>query len=280
MRKVFDTHVHLGEWGEQRIAGSLVEPFKGREIKDYKDAELFMQKNNVSKAIFMPHYKPEQAGSFSDNYLVIKVIKGLGNAYGCLYFNPEHRFTELVNEHLRLIQDKVVGIKMSPDAWPEGITPDPKTWSKGFANNMDKIVEIVKNKNLMLQLHTGSGNSDPLNYVPFVNEYGRDLKIQFVHMGGSARGHFKFMPLFIKWLKDDYEFYCDTSFCRGFAPYWLIKKLENKFFEGLKHVFFASDEPWGFYPSEYWRVEGIDTLSEVKDMVFYNNAERVYLYGK
>ncbi len=276
-QKIFDAHVHLGVWGKQVIFDNLIQPFRGREIKDYKDAEFFMRKNNVSKAIFVPHYKPDQASSYADNYLVVDVTKKVEGAYGGLYFNPEYRFTELVEEHLRLIQDKILVIKMSPDAWPKGVTPDPKTWSKGFRENMEKIIETARNKRLMIQFHTGSGNSDPKNYVPFVNEYGDELRLHFAHMGGSAGGHFRFVPQFIKWLKEGKEFYCDTSYCRGFAPHWLIKKLENEFYEGLKHVFFASDEPWGIFESEYWRVNAVDTLKKIKEMIFYKNAEKAYL---
>ena len=95
-------------------------------------------------------------------------------------------------------------------------------------------------------------------------------------MGGSAGGHFAFVPRFIKWLKEGYDFYCDTSFCRGFGPAWLMRKMNKIYPEGMDRILFASDNPWGMFESEFWRIESINCRNEIKQKIFYNNAKHLY----
>lgn len=277
-RKVFDTHSHIGKFGKWVMKGNSIEPFKGREISNAKEQKSYMGKLKITKAIVMPHYTPNQSVPFDKfNPVVLNVCSKLKNVYGALWVSPLEENADKTNKVLDILpKSKVVALKMSPDSWPRGISYNPKTWNKKFKMNIKKIINAVKKHNLVLHTHTGSGNSDIREYVPFVEQYGKGLKIQFVHMGGSAGGHFAFVPRFIGWLKKGYDFYCDTSFCKGFGPAWLVNDMQKKYSKGLDKILFASDNPWGIFESEFWRIEAINCSDKIKNKIFYENACKLY----
>ena len=277
-RKTFDVHMHIGRFGTWTMKNNPVEPFKGREISSAQEQEKFMKQLGITKAIVMPHYTPDQKIPFEMfNPIALEATK-LKNIYAALFVSPlpeNAERTKSVLEQLPL--KKVVALKMSPDSWPKGkYTPNPATWDESFRQNMELILEKAKKHDLVIQFHTGTENSDIMNYVPFLEEYCKKIKIQLVHMGGSAGGHFALVPRFITWLEQGYPFYCDTSFCRGFGPAWLVQQLEEHYPKGLKHVLFASDNPWGIFESEFWRIEAIPCSDKIKEDIFYNNACKVY----
>lgn len=282
-RKVFDAHGHIGKFGSWTMKKNVVEPFVGREIENYEDQENYMKKNNIAKAIIMPHYTPDQSIPYDKyNPIVFETISKLDNVYGAVWVSPLPENTEKTKEVLNSLPiEKIVALKMSPDSWPKGkYTPDPKTWDEEFKSNMELIIDAAKKHDLVIQTHTGSNNSEIMEYVPFVESYGKGVKIQFVHMGGSAGGHFAFVPRFIEWLKEGYEFYCDTSFCKGFGPSWLVQEMQEKYPKGLDNIMFACDNPWGIFESEYWRIEAIDCSDEIKQKIFYDNANNLYCNGE
>ncbi|MBW3003442.1 amidohydrolase [Candidatus Woesearchaeota archaeon] len=277
-QKIFDSHSHIGKFGKWNMKGNLVEPFVGREITNAKEQKVYMTDQGVTKAIVVPHYTPDQNIPFDVyNPIVVDVSAKLENVYGGLWVSPLKENTEKTTNVLKSLPlKKIVALKISPDSWPKGITPDPKTWDKQFKINMENIIKAAKDHDLVIQTHTGSNNSDILNYVPFIEKYGKGLKIQFVHMGGSAGGHFAFVPRFIEWLKQGHDFYCDTSFCKGFAPAWLVREMLKKYPKGINNILFASDNPWGLFKSEYWRIEGIDCDRKIKNKILYENADKLY----
>ncbi len=278
-RKIFDAHSHMGRFGEWKMKDNMIEPFKGREITNIEEQKKYMENLGINKAIIVPHYTPDSSISFEKyNPLVIKVVRELDNVLGGLWVSPLPQDRKMTLKVLDSLPNKgIVALKMSPDAWPRGeYTPDPETWNEEFEEIMVEIINAAKKHDLVIHFHTGSNNSNPLNYENFVKEYGEGLKIQFVHMGGHAGGHFAFIPRFIEWIKKGYDFYCDTSFNKGFGPAWMVRELVEKNPEGIKRVLFASDNPWGLFESEFWRVEGISCSDEIKDDIFFNNAEKLY----
>ena len=44
----------------------------------------------------------------------------------------------------------------------------------------------------------------------------------------------------------------------------------------LSHILFATDAPWGSFPSEYWKMEDLDVSATVKQAFFYENAKKLY----
>ncbi|MDD4353261.1 MAG: amidohydrolase family protein [Candidatus Nanoarchaeia archaeon] len=278
-RKIFDAHSHIGKFGQWTMKGNLVEPFFGREITNYSDQKEYMQKLGINKAIVVPHYTPDQNVPFEIyNKIVLETVKKLDNVYGALWVSPLKENLSKTLEVLKLLPvNKIVALKISPDSWPKGKTPNPQTWDDDFKKGFELIIEAAKKHSLIIQTHTGNDNSDILNFVPFVEKYGEGLKIHFCHMGGSAGGQIAFTPRFIDWLKKGYEFYCDTSFCKGFGPAWLVKEMIEKYPKGLNNIMFASDSPWGLFESEFYRVEAIDCSDEIKNKIFYENATNIYL---
>ena len=39
---------------------------------------------------------------------------------------------------------------------------------------------------------------------------------------------------------------------------------------------FSSDEPWSDFWGEYYKIEGEDISEELKDKIFWGNAEKLY----
>ncbi|RLE46412.1 hypothetical protein DRJ25_04225 [Candidatus Woesearchaeota archaeon] len=276
-RKIFDAHSHIGNFGKQKVRGHIVEPFKGREIKDAKDLEAHMKKTGINKCVIVPHYTFNQADAFENNKKVLEAIR-LEGVYGGLWVSPLPENTERTKRVLESLPiQKIKALKICPQSWPKGkITMNPETWSEAVKENMEKIMAALKKHKLVLHAHTGTGNSDTTAYVKFVEKYGKGIKIQFVHMGSSPGGHFAFVPRFIEWLKQGYDFYCDTSETRGFAASWMIKELQEKYPKGLDRVLFATDNPWGVPESEFWKIESTDCEEEIKEKIFYENANELY----
>lgn len=278
-RRTFDVHSHIGRFGTWKLKGNLIEIFKRREISSAEDQAAYMNGLGINKAVVMPHYTIDQTIPFDVyNPVVLDTVKKLKNVYGGLWVSPLPENTDRTKKVLASLPiDKIVVLKISPDSWPKGkYTPNPETWDEQFKHNMEDIINACKKHNLILQTHTGNDNSDIMHFVPFVEKYGKDLRLHFCHMGGVAGGQMAFTPRFIEWLKAGYDFYTDTSFCKGFGPAWLVKEMEEKYPSGLNRILFASDNPWGIFESEFWRVEAIKCSDEIKEKIFYSNAERIY----
>ncbi|MDD5254242.1 MAG: amidohydrolase family protein [Candidatus Nanoarchaeia archaeon] len=279
-RKIFDTHTKIGKFGSWVMKNNRIEPFSGREITNTNDINNHMKKFRIEKAIVVPHYTPNQNLPFEVyNPLVLDASSKLENVYGALWVSPLLENSKKTIEVLDSLPiKKIVALKMSPDSWPEGkYTPNPETWDEEFRDNIELIMKAAKKHDLMIHMHTGTENSNIMEYVNFVSEFGKKIKIQFNHMGSSAGGHFAFTPRFIDWLKDKNKVYCDTSFCRGFGPAWLVKEMQENYPKGLDNIFFASDYPWTIFESEFWKVEGIPCTDKIKNKIFYENAIKAYL---
>lgn len=277
-RKLFDAHCHIGRFGKQTIRDNQVEPFLDREITNFLDLQKHMKKNGIDKLVVVPHYTLKQEDAFKNNKIVLETIEKLENVYGGLWVSPLEENKEKTEEVLKSLPiQKIKALKICPQSWPKGKqTMNPDSWKEVFKEIMEKIIDSAKKHDLVLHMHTGTGNSDISHYAKFVEKYGKGLKIQFVHMGSSPGGHFAFIPRFIEWLKQGHDFYCDTAETRGFAPNFLIKELLKKYPEGLDRVLFASDNPWGKFESEFWKIEGINCEDEIKEKIFFLNADKLY----
>jgi predicted TIM-barrel fold metal-dependent hydrolase len=106
-------------------------------------------------------------------------------------------------------------------------------------------------------------------------EYGSATTYQFVHMGEAIGPAMAFVPRFIEWIERGCDVYTDTSVVPGFVPNWLVRELLGSG-PGIDRVLFASDAPWGRFPCEYWKVEGLEVDDEVKHRIFWENAAGLY----
>jgi len=262
--KIVDAHNHIGEWGTWEYRKYRISPFEGFEIKDVEDYETFLQKNNIAKSIVCPTYCPDGNIAFRYNRLVEEAVKQLDGVYGALWINPIPEFKEKSEEVLNNIKKGIIALKMSPNAWKQ-FTPDPNSWNRDVREIMEKAIE----SRLILQMHTGSQNSDIEHVEKLIDEYSP--RIHLVHMGGTVRGHFKLIPRLKEWIETGLEVYADTSWARGFAVKWAVNYLDS-----VKNIFFASDNPWGDFKSELEKIKSLDISDDEKDMILYKNAERVY----
>ena len=243
----------------------------------------FMQKNSVKAAVCVPHYTPVKEKPFTDfNPLVLKAIKFEG-VYGGLYVSPEPEVWEYTTSVMHEIrenkQEKLVALKMSPDAWADGRSWHPDS---PVAANILKICQFAGDLGVVIQTHTGSDNSKIDNYAAFIAKYADVLdeyhvKIQFVHAGGSAGGQIKFCnKYFFNWLRQGLDFYADISFGREFGMRLLIDNaMEEKL--GIDRILFASDEPWGSFGARVEMIKEMHLPKSVEKQVLWDNAAKLYL---
>ena len=276
MVKIFDAHCHFGKFGVQHFKGHDVEIFKDRELATAEDMERYMSKNNIMKVVAVPHYTPDLETPFKEyNPLILDTLDKINGFYGGLWINPAK--PELTKEVLKLFNHpKLVAFKISPANWPQNITADPKTWPEKFKESMESVIDFAKQEKIVIQAHTGHGTSTIFEYEKFIEKHGNELKIQFLHMGGSCAGHIAFVPRFIKFIERGYDVYCDISSSKGMGLPFLLKELMEKCVEGLDRVFFATDEPWGVFESEFALVNSLDVSGRIKRKILFDNANRVY----
>ncbi len=239
-----------------------------------------MENLGITKCIIVPNFTPSQKQPFEEfNPIILDIVSKLDNVYGGLWVSPIEENTIDTKKVLEMLPAKNIKVlKIHADSWGVGIGYNPKNWTKEFKVNMDEIIKTVKDNNLVLHLHTGSKNSDFIKEViPFIKYAGKDVKLQLVHMGGSnAGGVLAFAPRFIELLKEGYNLYCDTSCAMGFGQNWLINKLLKEYPSGISRVLFGSDNPWGMFEGEFWKIEGANISDDIKNDIFYNNAIKLY----
>ncbi len=296
--KIFDTHLHIGSFGINFMKQREVDIFGSKDIKNAEDMKAFMKTNKVSKALIVPHYNADIKYPFVvGNKTVLTILNdaelnnaknknnGLENVYGALWVSPLKELAEyneaiIEQKEVKKISNKIVALKLSHNSWPEHTTANPKTWKPKFRIEMEKILDFAQKNNLVIHLHTASESAIINAYEPFIKKYGErnnyKLKLQFVHMGNSAAGIIAFVPRFVEWLQQGYDFYCDTSGAWGFGPEWLVNEMQKKHPAGLNNILFASDYPWGNFASEYHKIASISCDEEIKKKIFWENADKVY----
>jgi predicted TIM-barrel fold metal-dependent hydrolase len=94
-------------------------------------------------------------------------------------------------------------------------------------------------------------------------------------MGGGVSGHIKFVPQFFDLVQEGYQIYTDSSWAVGFGSTWLLKEIERTGI-GTDRFLFGSDIPWSDFAGEYWKIEGAPISEELKEKIFWGNAERLY----
>lgn len=275
--RIFDAHFHIGAYAKQRFEDREIRPIA--EALDHPDGAAcagYLSKNGLLGGIIVPTYLARQEAAFEFNQLVIEAIEQYDSLYGGLWVSPLDFLEDLQQETFdQLPHPKIRALKIASNTWQTfGI--NPAGWTKRVTRNVEQILEQAAAHNLIIHFHTGYlPGADPLDFDAFMRVYGRRARYQLVHMGEAIAPAFKFAPRFIEWVEAGYDVYTDTSIVPGFAPDWLLRLLD-KHNLGFDRVFFATDSPWGRFPTEYWKVEGLDLGDEVKAAVLYDNAVRAY----
>ena len=275
-KRLFDNHSHIGPVPGFAYYGL---PEAVKPTTDYQTAEEYikgMDKNKVDRALVMSNYGyPDSAQPFELNPLVAEGAEtSHDRLMGAIWVSALPKDRERTREALKLIGEK--GLIALKTTCLLGGTFDPEQWDEESAELWKMILDAGAEHDMPLHIHTSpGGGSDIDNALALIREYGKRNKIHVVHMGGGVSGHIKFVPRFFELIEDGYQVYTDSSWAVGFGSTWILKEIEERGI-GADRFLFGSDIPWSDFASEYWKIEGADISEELKENIFWNNAEKLY----
>ncbi|MDA2919114.1 amidohydrolase [Desulfobacterota bacterium AH_259_B03_O07] len=275
-RKVFDAHTHIGGIPAFKFY-DLEEPVKPTVIEYPSSKEYIkhMDEYGIDRAMVISNYGvPDSGQPFTLNPIVIDSVQESDRLVGALWVSGLAKDKERTEEALKHVKEN--GIVALKATCLLGGTYNPNDWDDEAKGLWEGIVNSAEENDLVLHIHTSpGGGSDISNALELVKRYGKGVKIHLVHMGGFVSGHIKLVPKFINLVKEGYQVYTDTTWAVGFGSRWLLSEIEGTGV-GADNVIFASDTPWGDFPSEYWKVEGAKISEELKNKIFWENAQRLY----
>ncbi|GIK38352.1 MAG: hypothetical protein BroJett011_21850 [Chloroflexota bacterium] len=274
-RRVFDNHSHIGPVPGYAYYGL---PQTVKPTYDYDTTEDYlkgMEENGVDRALVMSNYGyPDSAQPFTLNPLVGESTAKNDRLLGAIWVSALPKDKERTTEALKLIGQK--GLIALKTTCLLGGTFNPDQWDEPAAELWGMILEAAAQYDMPLHIHTSpGGGSDIDNALALVRKYGQTTKIHVVHMGGGVSGHIKFVPQFFDLVKEGYQVYTDSSWAVGFGSTWLLKEIERTGI-GTDRFLFGSDIPWSDFAGEYWKIEGAPISEELKQNIFWNNAEKLY----
>ena len=275
-RKVFDAHTHIGELAAYRFY-DLKEAVKPTVIEYPTTGDYLkhMDEYGVERAMVISNYGiPDSAQPFSLNPLVIDSVQKGDRLVGAVWVSHLPKDQERTEAALNLAGERgVVALKTTCLL---GGTYKPADWDESSRALWNQIVDTAEKHNLVLHIHTSpAGGSDISNALELVKDYGKRIKIHIVHMGGGVSGHIKLVPRFLELAQEGYKVYTDCTWAVGFGSRWLLMEIERTGIGGDR-VLFASDTPWSDLPSEYWKIEGAPISEQLKNMIFWENAMKLY----
>lgn len=274
-RRVFDNHSHIGPVPGYAYYGL---PQTVKPTYDYDTTEDYlkgMEENGVDRALVMSNYGyPDSAQPFTLNPLVGESTAKNDRLLGAIWVSALPKDKERTTEALKLIGQK--GLIALKTTCLLGGTFNPDQWDEPAAELWNMILDAAAQHDMPLHIHTSpGGGSDIDNALALVRKYGQTTKIHVVHMGGGVSGHIKFVPQFFDLVKEGYQVYTDSSWAVGFGSTWLLKEIERTGI-GTDRFLFGSDIPWSDFAGEYWKIEGAPISEELKQNIFWNNAEKLY----
>ncbi|MCY3826360.1 MAG: amidohydrolase family protein [Candidatus Dadabacteria bacterium] len=275
-KRLFDNHSHIGPVPGFAYYGL---PEAVKPTTDYQTAEEYikgMDKHKVDRALVMSNYGyPDSAQPFELNPLVAEGAEtSHDRLLGAIWVSALPKDKERTREALKLIGEK--GLIALKTTCLLGGTFDPEQWDEESAELWNMILDAGAEHDMPLHIHTSpGGGSDIDNALALIKEYGKRNKIHVVHMGGGVSGHIKFVPRFFELIEEGYQVYTDSSWAVGFGSTWILKEIEERGI-GADRFLFGSDIPWSDFASEYWKIEGADISEELKENIFWNNAEKLY----
>jgi predicted TIM-barrel fold metal-dependent hydrolase len=274
-RKVFDNHTHIGPVPGYAYYGL---PQTVKPTYDYDTTEDYlkgMDENGVDRALVMSNYGyPDSAQPFTLNPLVGESAATSDRLLGAIWVSALPKDKERTVEALKLIGQK--GLIALKTTCLLGGTFKPEDWDEPSAELWNMILDAAAEHDMPFHIHTSpGGGSDIDNALAMIRKYGQRVKIHVVHMGGGVSGHIKFVPRFFELVQEGYQVYTDSSWAVGFGSTWLLKEIERTGI-GADRFLFGSDIPWSDFAGEYWKIEGAPISEELKQNIFWNNAEKLY----
>lgn len=278
-RQVFDAHTHIGEMRPHAYY-DLPKPVNPTVI-EYRSAREYMRHMDdygITRGLVISNYGvPDSSQPFTLNPVVLESVQKGDRLVGAIWVSALPKDGERTEEALRHAGER--GIVALKATCLLGGSYKPGDWDEQAKGLWEKIVASAEAHNLVLHIHTSpGGGSDISNAIEFVKAYGRRIKIHLVHLGGGVSGHIKLVPRFVELVREGYQVYTDTTWAVGFGSRWLLAELE-KDGTAAERLIFASDTPWGDFPSEYWKIEGAEVSEELKRKVFWENAQKLYGRG-
>jgi len=276
-RKIFDVHNHIGFMEGFPYYG-LPKPVNPTVYCDNdRQAKIdLMDQIGIERAIVLSNYGiPDPNQPFGLNEVVAEACSNPdARILGGIWFSPMGKMKEANETALKLAGTQ--NIKVLKATCLTGGTWNPSDWDEDTKAMWENIISVGEENDYVFHLHTSpGGGSDVGNCINFVREYGKRVKVHVVHCGGGVSGHIKFIPQFFNLIKEGYQVYTDTSWSVGFCSRYLFDEIEKQGC-GDDRVMFASDEPWSDFWSEYYKIEGLGISEELKNKVFWENAEKLY----
>jgi predicted TIM-barrel fold metal-dependent hydrolase len=276
-RKVFDVHNHIGFMDGYRYYG-LPEPVNPTVYCDNdRSAKIeMMDKLGVERAVVMSNYGiPDPNQPFTLNPVVVEACAAADKRIvGGIWFSPLLKMRETNEKALQLVGE--AGVKVLKATCLLGGTYNPEEWDAEAKAMWENAIGTAEKYDSIIHLHSSpGGGSDVSNAIKFVRAFGKRVKVHVVHCGGGVSGHIKFIPEFFNLIREGFQVYTDLSWAIGFSPRYLLGEIERQGI-GDDRLLFASDEPWSDFWSEYYKIEGVDVSEELKNKIFWENAERLY----
>ncbi len=277
-RKVFDIHTHIG-WMDGFKYYGLPEPVNPTiYTDDDRKAKLdIMHSLGVERSVVLSNYGiPVPTQPFTLNSVVCESVVGHSDRrlIGGIWFSPMLKMKEENEKALQLAGED--NIRILKATCLLGGTWNPEEWDAETAAMWEQIIATCEKYNHVMMLHTSpGGGSDVSNAIKFIYKYGKRIKVHVAHAGGGVSGHIKFVPEFFKLIREGYKVYTDTSWAVGFGPRYLFEEMLKQGI-GEDRVLFGSDEPWSDFWSEYYKLDGLGLPEDLKQKVFWDNAEKLY----
>ena len=267
-----DAHRHLGVLPAFPFyGGPPVNPdTKARATVDQLLADLDAE--GTERALVIPNYGvPQPEHSFRLNELVLEAAAASDRLSAAIWASPRPQDAELTDVALKLAGEP--GVKALKISFLLGGSVD----DEACLAQLDKVFAAARQHDLVVHVHTSPGAGSDIDKIgQLVERYGGENKIHLVHFGGGVSGHIKLIGgRFFDWISAGKQVYTDLTWSVGFAPYWLAAEIDRRGIGGDR-VLFATDQPWGDFAGEYYRMTEALGGRELTELVFHGNFERLY----
>jgi predicted TIM-barrel fold metal-dependent hydrolase len=231
-----------------------------------------LDEEETERALVLPNYGvPVPTAAFELNKLAIEAAQKHDRVMCGLWVSPKAADAELTAEALLLAAED--GVRALKTSFLLGGSPTDDACKP----QLDAIFARAKQLDLVVHVHTSPGAASDIDQVGhLVEEYGDDVKIHLVHLGGGMSGNMKLIGgRLFDWIAAGKKVYTDTSWTIGFAPRWLVQEIERRGF-GEDRILFASDAPWGDHEGELARMHSAVRDTELARLFLRDNFAALY----